>query len=305
MKTKSTGLTLQDLGNKSFTIKTPSNQINLHCLLVACGKSKSGKGFFITNLLHQLKQAGSMDRIFLVSDTAKSNKKMLERLKIDEDDIFPTEDDSCIDEIINRIEKERDDLVEYRERLKLFEQFKSYMEDARFKDLDEITPEMLLFFNPETGEFEKPKHRYNGKKPVIGIFFDDVQSTPIMASKRFRNLAIKARHVGAFDSGETPLGCSLFIAIQNWSSVGQEGVPKSIQGNLTCCAIYKTGNWKELELLTTELSGVIPKNEIMKHYDYVMNVDPKNRHNFLFVDLFPKKEHPSPFRLNYVDFIVD
>ena len=79
MKTKSTGLTLQDLGNKSFTIKTPSNQINLHCLLVACGKSKSGKGFFITNLLHQLKQAGSMDRIFLVSDTAKSNKKMLER----------------------------------------------------------------------------------------------------------------------------------------------------------------------------------------------------------------------------------
>ena len=105
-----------------------------------------------------------MDRIFLVSDTAKSNKKMLERLKIDDDDIFPTEDDSCIDEIINRIEKERDDLVEYRERLKLFEQFKSYMEDARFKDLDEITPEMLLFFNPETGEFEKPKHRYNGKK---------------------------------------------------------------------------------------------------------------------------------------------
>ena len=234
MKTKSTGLTLQDLGNKSFTIKTPSNQINLHCLLVACGKSKSGKGFFITNLLHQLKQAGSMDRIFLVSDTAKSNKKMLERLKIDEDDIFPTEDDSCIDEIINRIEKERDDLVEYRERLKLYEQFKAFMEDARFKDLDEITPEMLLFFNPDTGEFEKPKHRYNGKKPVIGIFFDDVQSTPIMASKRFRNLAIKARHVGAFDSGETPLGCSLFIAIQNWTSVGQEGVPKSIRGNLTC-----------------------------------------------------------------------
>ena len=76
MKTKSTGLTLQDLGNKSFTIKTPSNQINLHCLLVACGKSKSGKGFFITNLLHQLKQAGSMDRIFLVSDTAKSQNRI-------------------------------------------------------------------------------------------------------------------------------------------------------------------------------------------------------------------------------------
>ena len=57
--------------------------------------------------------------------------------------------------------------------------------------------------------------------------------------------------------------------------------------------------------MTTELSGIIPKNEIMKHYDYVMNIDPNNRHNFLFVDLFPKKEHASAFRLNYVDFIVD
>ena len=50
MKTKTTGLILQDLGNKSFTIKTPSNQINPHCLLVACGKSKSGKGLFYHKL---------------------------------------------------------------------------------------------------------------------------------------------------------------------------------------------------------------------------------------------------------------
>ena len=81
MKTKSTGLKLQDLGNKSSTIKAPSNQINLHCLLIACGKSKSGKGSFITNLLHQLKEADCMDRIFLVSDTAKLNKKMLDPSK--------------------------------------------------------------------------------------------------------------------------------------------------------------------------------------------------------------------------------
>ena len=89
-----------------------------------------------------------------------------------------------------------------------------------FSKIDEITPEMLLFFNPATGEFEKPKHRYNGKKPVLGIFFADVRSIPIIASKKFRNLAIKSRHIGAFDSGEPLLRCSLFIAIQNWTSVG-------------------------------------------------------------------------------------
>ena len=34
-----------------------------------------------------------------------------------------------------------------------------------------------------------------------------------------------------------------------------------------------------------------------------MNKDPNNRHNFLFVDLTPKKEHPSPYRMNYADWI--
>jgi hypothetical protein len=47
----------------------------------------------------------------------------------------------------------------------------------------------------------------------------------------------------------------------------------------------ETGNMKEIDLLTTELSGVLPKEEIMEAYNYVMNKDPNNRHNFLFVDL--------------------
>jgi hypothetical protein len=61
---------------------------------------------------------------------------------------------------------------------------------------------------------------------------------------------------------------------------------------------------KEIDLLTTELSGVLPKEEILEAYNYVMNKDPNNRHNFLFVDLTPKKEHPSPYRMNYTDWII-
>ena len=33
--------------------------------------------------------------------------------------------------------------------------------------------------------------------------------------------------------------------------------------------------------------------------------DPNNRHNFLFVDLTPKKHHPSPYRMNYTEWIVE
>jgi hypothetical protein len=101
-------------------------------------------------------------------------------------------------------------------------------------------------------------------------------------------------------------GVSIFIAVQNYVASGNEGIPKSIRGNINCCAIWKTGNLKELDLLTTELSGVLPKEEILEAYNYVMNKDPNNRHNFLFVDLTPKKHHPKPIQdeLYRVDFGV-
>ena len=110
----------------------------------------------------------------------------------------------------------------------------------------------------------KPTHWLNGRKPVIGIVCDDIQSTPLVGSKKFKNLCIKHRHVGAFEDGEPPIGCSLFIAIQNYTAQGNEGIPKAIRGNCNCVAVWKTGNWKELDLLATELSGVIPKEHILQ-----------------------------------------
>jgi hypothetical protein len=61
---------------------------------------------------------------------------------------------------------------------------------------------------------------------------------------------------------------------------------------------------KEKYLRTTELSGVLPKEEIREAYEYIMNKDPNNRLIFLFVDLTPKKHHPSPYRMNYTEWIL-
>jgi hypothetical protein len=37
-----------------------------------------------------------------------------------------------------------------------------------------------------------------------------------------------------------------------------------------------------------ELTGVIPKENILEAYDFVMGREPHNKHNFLFFDLNPK-----------------
>ncbi|CAL6336382.1 unnamed protein product [Bathycoccus prasinos] len=255
MKTKSIpNLKFKDLGNDAFSVSTPTEHISLNSVILLVAKKQSGKTFFASNLMNQLKQVKACDRIFVISDTFNSNKKMMEHLDIDREDIFSPNDPNVIPEITKRIEAERDDLLEYRQNLKLYNQYRQTLEQANRYDTD-ITEEMLLFYNPDTGRFEKPKHKYNGRKPAIFIFCDDIQSSQLVGDRKFRNFVIKHRHIGAFENGEPPIGCSMIIAVQNYTTQGNEGLPKAIRGNANCVAVWKTGNVKELDLLATELSG--------------------------------------------------
>ena len=91
-------------------------------------------------------------------------------------------------------------------------------------------------------------------------------SSPVLAgSKKFKNLCIKCRHVGSFENGEPPIGVSIFIAVQNYVASGNEGIPKSIRGNINCCAIWQTGNLKELDSLTTNFQVSFRKKKSWKH----------------------------------------
>jgi len=86
--------------------------------------------------------------------------------------------------------------------------------------------DLLEIYNPHTGQFEKPTHWLNGKKVVIGIGCDDIQSSNLIGSKKLKNMCIKIRHYGAFESGESPIGASLFICVQNYTASGNEEIPR-------------------------------------------------------------------------------
>ena len=59
------------------------------------------------------------------------------------------------------------------------------------KNLDvDNTSELLEFYNPYSRQFDRPTHWLDGRKPVIGIFCDDIQSSPLIGSKAFRHLCI-------------------------------------------------------------------------------------------------------------------
>ena len=73
-----------------------------------------------------------MDRIFCLSDTFDSNKKMLENLDIRPEDILSPD----------AIDKERDDLLEYKEKVK---RWKSFNKKLDINNLEYITADLLEF----------------------------------------------------------------------------------------------------------------------------------------------------------------
>ena len=306
MKLKSTGLKFKNLGNPPTTIQTPDNHISLPTQVLAVGSVGRGKTFWITNLLRQLKESKCMDRIFFISSTVSSNLKLLQDLDIKEHDIYDPEDPDCIAKVLKSVDEMRDELVQYREKLKLWEKFENDLRHADPRDLDYLTTEMMLFYDVNTHNFEPPKPPIQGNRnPVCSLVVDDGQSTSIMSLKAWKKLCLTYRHVGSYSDGSPPIGLSIFCCVQNYvASHGTEGICKATRSQLRGIAIFSAGNMAEKKFMFNELSAHFPIEQIEKNYNWVMAQNPKSKHDFLYIDLNSKPCHPSSFRYNYNDFIL-
>ena len=148
--------------NTSGDYDTPQNCPGMHQVCVTVGKRRSGKSTAVINLIEQMQY----DYSIVVSPTMKSNKELMERLNVEH--VFEDPDDlSVIDRIKAIVQKEADDLEKYREDLRRYHKLMNAMKEGSFLPDDEL----LLFF--QDGDFKKPEHRWNGRKPKIAVVFDD------------------------------------------------------------------------------------------------------------------------------------
>jgi tRNA A37 threonylcarbamoyladenosine biosynthesis protein TsaE len=295
MKIVKTNLKFKDLGTKPFAIETAPEHIKLHSVSLLVGKRGSGKSFFASNLLDWL----DFDRIIIVSPTYDSNYAQFKRLGVAKEDIFDPDDPMVIQKIIHIVNTERDELVEYRQKLKMLKELKEII-----KHPYDLTENYHLFneFITFDGKWIQPKHKWGGRKPKIGVFVDDAQSTRIFRNRHFLNLCTRSRHIGSFEGEEASIGISLFIACQNYTATGG-GLPRAVRGNATHMALWRTKNKDELNLIAKEMAGEVSPEKFIEVYNYIMS-DEEDRHVFMFIDLHKKDNHPSMFRKNYTDFVV-
>jgi len=280
-------------------------------LAMACGKRQSGKSVSITNLFRMFKQDKSQPyRVILVSATANSNYVLMDDLDIDIDDIFDPNDPQTpymLEAIVNA---ERDDLIRYYKEMEQRDLLMKRIKHVRWDLDEELDDEILMWYNPETNKFRMPTHKYNGKKVGIIVLVDDAQNSSLFSNKKFLNICIKNRHLGSFPREVqenkyskhlgSSMGLFLYMCVQNYSCQ-QGGIPKAIRGNISQFILFKTASEKELDNIRLELAGEMSEEVFNEAYEYAT----KEKHCFLFIDMDKKKHHPSKYRRNFDEYIID
>jgi hypothetical protein len=285
--------------SSAFSIETNPMLLKAHQNMIVLGKRGSGKSVAITNYLRFLQEDKKCDRIFVISPTFMSNKVLMEDLGIDENDVFdPATGTQAVESVIEAIETERD---EYEAFIRQKERYKMLLRDMNSaKFIENVDPQLMLeYFDERRGAFVPPEPKYgHSGKPVLALFVDDCQSTPLFRSQKFLNFITRHRHIGALQPGGA-LGVSVFIALQNFSS-SSGGCPRAVRNNATSICVFSLKDKKELLQVYESMAGEIEEEDFFKAFEYA-TAEP---HNFLLIDLHKKKEHPSPFRKNFNEFIV-
>jgi len=289
-------LDIQVPKGNAFTIQTKDNFIQLHAVILAISKRGVGKSVALTNLLRMMKENDALDRLILVSGTYHNNTFLFKDLPLNEEDVIEPQKDTP-EVLFDIFEEEGQRYDEYFIKLKQWKELQRQIKSQR--EIYQIDDTLLLDF--ANSNFEKPTYQYmrNGKayKPRIAVFFDDCQGSALFSpSSKLSNLVIKHRHLGKTKDGA--LGSTLLFACQSYTS-NSNGLPKSIRTNLTHMLVFKSKSIKELQNISQEVEGEVSQDQFFDVYEQAI----QEQHDFLFIDLHRKKQHPSMFRRNMNTFL--
>jgi hypothetical protein len=280
-----------DAKSSAFRCVTPPMMPRAHFLLAAIGRRGQGKSSWVTNFLEKMK---CVDRLIIVSPSAKSNKPLLDRLKsmLAPEDIYNNVDDvTILDDLVAKVDQERDDLEKYLEDMRRYRK-KLKMVGARNPLFDDMRGDE---------DAKEPTHRWGGRIPLMCVWFDDIVGGGLTLGKGARKmtqLALIHRHMGQFKKGGA-VGLSMIWCAQSYrTSAG--GISKAIRNNLTLLVVFKTKSDQELQEIADEAAGQVDRETFFRIYHAAIQGD----HDSLLLDLNPKPEHPSGFRKGLDTFLV-
>ena len=290
-RVKVRGLEIKPPSGSAFTYETASMLPRLHQACLIVGPRGAGKTTACVNLVERL----PFDRIFVVSPSMKSNKELMTRLKLHDEDVYEDPDDvTVLDHVKAAIDKERDDLESFQDGTRRYRKLMKRIYSSSALPDDDLTE----FYRH--GDFKAPKHRWNGRRPCMALILDDCMGSRLFTQgvRKLNQFTIGHRHLGQLKQGGA-LGCSLFILCQSYKAQAG-GISKCIRNNVTSLILFSSKNQKQLDEVADECAGEVSPDVFMEVYEECVT----NEHDFMFIDLHKKSNHPSMFRRNLSEFVI-
>ena len=274
--------------SSAFAIETDKDEIKLHTLMAIVAKRGGGKSQICCQKIRDLKAAGHVDRVFVISPTLHSNKDLIESMGVDIEDCFDTPSNDSIIEIKHRIEQEGWEWEEYQRKLKEYHRLMKLLKSNN--TLSSLDPELLLrALNDDF--FEEPKSKYDGKYPKMFLVVDDCLGSALFSPRStFVNFCMTHRHIGS-------IGVSVIILAQVYCANG--GIPRPVRENVTHLLIGKSKDSKTIEKIADEVAGDVNIADFLQAFSYATQ-DP---YSFLMID-FAQKSPAHRFRKNFEELIV-
>jgi len=278
--------------------KTSHYAIRQPCLMYVSAVRQSGKSFAVSKLVNQAQKEHQFDKIYMITPTFISNKAYFGKL-IDKEDVFePTKD--SIQQVIDRVEADRDEYAEFLTKKKLYLEFITILRSKRDMTDEEIFKFQELGFLDDT--MDKPTWKYKYERPPQSLLImDDILSSPaILQSSGLTKIATLNRHIAPLDNPNSERSaCGLAVIIISQSYSMPQGISRTLRENVTHLLLFKNRQEKMMGKIREELGSAVDENKFMVAYNHAV----KEKYGNLMIDFNPKCPTMA-FRKNLNELII-
>lgn len=264
-------------------VDTPEHLFKLPGVFAALAKRGSGKTTAVASLLRDYKQAGLVQRVWLISPNSDSpvNKRLFEGVVAPED-CFKEPTWGSVGHVDGELKQEAEEWYKYKAAKKVWARLQGYL--RRHGCTVEEVPDDLLLEAYEHGCIDRPptyKYGDDLKWPCFWLILDDCQGTRLMSSadsNPVNNLSIRNRHVHG-------VGLNIVFLCQSYSA--HSGLQRFIRDNCTVYMLWRMASESRRAQIADELANDLDKTEFLKMYQHCTYE--ADDHSFMTLDMQAKK----------------
>lgn len=237
----------------------------LPCIIGLIGSTGSGKSHLALGLVKRLRTEGSIDRVYLISPTCRSNI-LYQAVLTPEDHVY----EDIGPNIFSSLKEVEVDCAARAEQYRLDLEYAIAYSTFRGGRIVSSLQEHLL---------ESRGYRMvHAVRPKPILILDDCSHSAIfsVSSKNpFVNLVLRSRHCG----GGT--GLSIMMIAQTFTS----GIPRCLRQNFTHLAVFRTESRRERKSIYEEVGGMVSEGEFNRLFEsYTLGL-----YSYLWVDFIRKR----------------